>query len=165
MHLTLAGRGRAPNWARETRVNYDCVRRELGTKCAQSQKSLARVRFALASFPGSGTGGGGGGGGARREPGIHCFSGGIPPAPVRVRLPYRIRSCTSLIMNYSYKLALRPLLLRHSTKRFRTPLGISSVPIYALGPLTEQRGQRSVPFCNVALHKLLYGVGAVVGVV
>ena len=69
----------------------------------------------------------------------------------RIQLPYRIRSCISLIMNYSYKLASPPL-LRPSIKRFRTPLGVSSVPIYALGPLTEQRGQRSVPFFNVALH-------------
>ena len=56
----------------------------------------------------------------------------------RLRLPYHILSCTCLVMNYSYKLASRPLLLRPSTKRFLTPLGVSSVPIYALGPLTEQ---------------------------
>ena len=49
--------------------------------------------------------------------------------------------------NYSYRLASWPL-LRPSTKRFRTPFGVSLVPIYALGTLIEQREVKDCQFAT-----------------
>ena len=69
---------------------------------------------------------------------------GIPPAPVTV--PYTI--VHQLGNELSYKLASQPILLRPSTKQFRTSLGVFSVPIYALGLLTEQREVKECRFAT-----------------